>query len=110
MPTSADGSNMSKQKTKPQKEKISLCERICKSLDLQPDLTERDTLVQIRGRNKTTVQGAYRIISYSPTDVRLETKKGELLISGKRLFCSSYSRGFVEIDGLINEVIFGEVE
>ena len=110
MPISADGSNMSKQKNKPQKEKIDLRERICKALDLQPDISEHDTLVQIRGRNKTTVHGARRIISYSPTEVRLDTKRGELQISGKRLFCSSYSRGFVEIEGLINNIVFGEAE
>ena len=100
---------MSKQKSKAPKEKIGLRERICKSLDLQPDILERDNLIEIRGRNKITVRGKCRILSYSPDSVRLKTQDGELNIIGKRLFCSSYSRGSIEIDGLISDLSFKEI-
>ena len=99
----SDQQNDRKNRTK---EKISFRERLCKSLDLHPDVLERDTLIEIRDRYRVTVRGSCRILSYSPTDVRLKTRKGELSISGKRLFCSSYYCNFVEIEGEINDLSF----
>lgn len=108
MPIRQTGAYMSKQKNG-KSEKISLRERLCKSLDIQPDISERDNLIEIRGQHKITVRGTCRIISYSPDEVRLRTQRGELDIRGKRLFCSAYSTGSIEIEGLINDLSFKEI-
>ena len=90
------------------RERVGFSEFVCKSLDIQPDVFVNDTLIEIRGRNKLTVRGGGKMLSYSPDEIRLLLKKGELRIEGKRLFCGSYSKGFIEIDGLINSVCFKE--
>jgi len=91
-------------------ERAGFREFICKTLDIQPDSLYDDTLIELRGRNKLTVRGGGRMLSYSPDEIRILVKKGELSVSGKRLFCSSYSRGFLEIDGLIKGICFKEKE
>lgn len=89
-------------------ERMGFRERICKVLDIQPDIFDKDTLIELRSRNKVTVRGKAKILSYSPTAVRLQTGNGELCIDGKRLFCSSYSKSFIEINGLISAICFRE--
>ena len=99
---------MSNRKATKKSEKISFREQMCKSLDLHPDILERNTLIEIRDRYRTTICGSCRILSYSPTEVRLKTHDGELSVVGKRLFCSSYSTNFVEIEGEICDLSFKE--
>ena len=90
------------------RERASLKEKICRSLDLYPDALGNDAVIEIRGRNRVNVQGKLRMISYSLTEIRLLTKNGELDIIGSRLFCSSYSKGNLIIDGKISSVSFKE--
>ena len=107
MPTRQSGVCMSYRKNKSNEnagEKIGFRERLCKSLDLQPDVFERDTLIEVRGGCRATVRGVIKILSYSPNEVRLKTRQGILSVIGKRLFCGAYARSFVEIEGEITDV------
>ena len=89
-------------------ERASLREKICRSLDLYPDALGNAAVIEIRGQNRVNIQGKLRMLSYSPTEIRLLTKNGELNIIGNRLFCSAYSKESLIIDGKISSVSFKE--
>ena len=89
-------------------EKESLRERLCRGLDIVPDLLPGAGLIEIRGRNAMTVSGCGRILHYTPEEIRIRLKEGILSICGKRLSCTSYHAGAVGIDGYICRVSFEE--
>ena len=90
-------------------EKAGLRERLCRGLDIPPDLLPGNALIELRGQNAVTVRGCGRILLYTPEEIRLGLKKGYLSICGKRLVCTSYYAGAVGIDGYIRRVSFEEV-
>ncbi|MBQ9112212.1 MAG: YabP/YqfC family sporulation protein [Clostridia bacterium] len=91
-------------------EKASLRERLCHTLDIQPDIFPGGTLVEIRGRNSVTVKGGGRITVYTDSEVRLLTRNGSVCIRGSRLCCSAYCKGATSVDGCICSVSFEEAE
>ena len=91
------------------KEKISVRERLCHALDVQPDVFLFESLVEIRGRNCVAVSGSGRVLTYTDNVIRLTLAKGVLRIEGERLCCASYHYGATVVDGLISCVCF-EVE
>ena len=88
------------------KDKADLKERLCHSLDIQPDIFPRQTFVELRGRNSLTVKGCGRVSKYTETEIRLYCCEGELCITGQRLCCTAYHKGAAVIDGYISSVRF----
>ena len=86
----------------------SLKERLCHTLDIQPDVFPTETHVDIRGRNSVSVKGAGCITVYTDKEVRLSTRGGSISIRGKRLCCLAYCRGSVVVDGCIDSIGFEE--
>ncbi|MBR2354074.1 MAG: YabP/YqfC family sporulation protein [Clostridia bacterium] len=84
-------------------------ERLCRALDLSPDIFPGETLVELRGRGSLSVSGCRGILDYTPELIRLSLKKGNLLIEGRRLSCASYLAGSVGIDGQIDSLRFEEM-
>lgn len=87
----------------------SLRERICRGLDIEPDVFPNESMVEIRGRGSMIVRGCGRILLYTPDEIRLEMGESEITVWGERLVCTSYYLGAVGIDGRINGVNFKEV-
>ena len=85
-------------------ERISLREKLCHALDIQPDKFPGGTLVEIRGKNSVTVKGGGSITLYTEEEIRLSAKGGEICVRGRRLCCSAYCRGTTVIDGYITSV------
>ena len=85
-----------------------LGERICRALDLPPDVLPGESLVEIRGRGLLTVSGCRGISEYTPERIALSLKRGRLLVEGRGLGCASYLAGAVSIDGRIDSVHFEE--
>ena len=83
-------------------------ERICKALDIYPDVFPGTCTVEIRGRNLVTVRECGKILLYTPDRIRIKVSKGVLQIDGKRLECTAYHRGSVMIDGYVRAVSFEE--
>ena len=84
----------------------SLSERICRALDIEPDVLPSASLVEIRGRGEVSVNGGGRIIDYTETEIRIALKKGAVAVRGKRLSCASFCAGKVRIVGRIDSVVF----
>ncbi|MBE6634394.1 MAG: hypothetical protein E7620_08670 [Ruminococcaceae bacterium] len=56
------------------------------------------------GDRRMTVQGCRRILLYSPTEIRLQLKRRQLVIRGNDLECSSFAGGCVTLQGRILQV------
>ena len=85
-------------------EKPDIKERLCKALDIVPDMLPREGTVEIRGRNSVLVREGGRILHYSDELVSVEYGRGRVEIKGKRLCCSSYYKGGIRVDGYIRGV------
>ena len=85
-----------------------LRERLCRRLDLPPDLLSSDGLVELRGRGSVTVRGGGKILLYTPEKIRIAMPRCILSIVGERLVCTSYFQGAVRVDGRIGGVFFEE--
>ena len=84
-------------------------ERWCQRLDVPPDLLPGAGLVEIRGREAVSIKGCGKILVYTPEEIRVALAKGSLIVTGKRLVCTSYYAGAIGIDGHICCVSFEEV-
>ena len=91
-------------------EKISFRERMCHSLDIQPDVFLGGTLIELRGRNSVTLKGCGKVTVYTDTEIRFSAYEGEVKISGRRLCCSSYCKGAAVVDGCIECVSLEETK
>ena len=92
------------------KERGELRARLCRRLDLAPDLFGGEGLVEIRGRGEVTVRGGGRILLYTPSEIRIAMGSYTLSILGEGLVCTSYYQGAVGVDGRIFGVGFEEGE
>ena len=98
-------------KGKREKDKaFKLPERICRALDIEPDVLPSASLVEIRGRGEVSINGGGRILDYTDTEIRIALKKGAAAIRGKRLSCASFCAGKVRIIGRIDSVSFEKYE
>ncbi len=91
------------------KEKACFRERMCRSLDIQPDVFAGGTLIELRDRNSVTLRGCGRVTVYTDTEIRFCARECEVCIRGQRLCCSSYCKGTAVVDGCIYSVSFEEV-
>ena len=71
-------------------------------LDIPPDLVSGGFRVELRGRHALTVHGCIRIGAYTPEEITLAVRGGDVIISGERMVCPSYLAGAVGIDGRID--------
>lgn len=99
---------MAKRELPRDEERVGWRERICQRLDVSPDLLPGAGLIEIRGREGVSVTGCGRILVYTPEEIRVTLGKGQVVIRGKRLICTSYRAGAVGIDGRILGVFFEE--
>ncbi len=79
-------------------------ERLCRALDIVPDMIPGAGTVEIRGRNSVCIREGGRILHYTEELVSVEYGKGRVEVKGKRLCCTSYHSGVIRIDGLICSV------
>ena len=92
------------------KDKNSFSERICRALDMPPEILPSAALVEIHGRSLVKIQGARTILLYSPKEIRVGVSgRGEYIsVKGHALSCSSYNMGAIGVEGRICSVSFEE--
>lgn len=91
-------------------EKRPLSERLGTFLDVPADLLCGGCYMELRGRNNLRLQGCRNILVYTPEEIVLRLRRGTVRVRGRRLVCTSYHAGSVEIDGRIDGVDFTESE
>ena len=85
-----------------------LSEKICRYLDITPDGYSGECMIELHGRNYLGIHGSGRILVYTSEEIKIKLKKDCLRIRGKRLYCASYYKDSVCIDGLISDISFCE--
>ena len=58
-------------------------------------------LVVMRGNRWVTVYSCRRILCYSPCEICLQTANRIVSVSGRELYCTSFSGGTVNVSGII---------
>lgn len=89
------------------KNKVSVLEKLNKSLDIDASLICRGFSAELRGKYRVDLCGVKRIISYSEEEISLNTVEGVLYIRGKRLSATSFKRNVIIIEGDIVTLSFG---
>lgn len=79
--------------------------RIKRALEIDEILGDNDVL-EMRGTKEITVRECRHIIHYAEDEIKLALKEYVLIILGKDLYFTSYSNGFVRVDGKIFELKF----
>lgn len=89
--------------------KITRRERLCRMLDISPEALIGGHAVEIEGRSFVKIRGGGSILLYTPTEIRVSLRKKNEFVSvcGKDLSCSTYNRGALGVEGLIDSVSFG---
>ena len=88
-------------------EDMQMSEKLCRYLDITPDGYSDDGMIELRGRNYMMIHGRGKILSYTPEEIRIKLKGDCLTVRGKRLYCASFYKDSVGIEGLICNVSFG---
>lgn len=83
-------------------------EWLIKRLDMPPDVLCGGMRVELRGRESLLVEGCRKILTYTPTLVRLRLSRCVLVIEGERLLCHSYLAGAVGLEGKVCALRFEE--
>jgi hypothetical protein len=63
----------------------------------------RETVV-LHGDRGATVYGCRRIVTYSPTEIRLQVGGRRLSVQGCGLYCASFAAGTVRVEGCVSDV------
>ena len=90
-------------------DKLKFSERMCRALDIEPDVLFGSSLIEIRGQGAVTISGSGKILDYTDEEIRIALKKGAVVINGKHLICASFCAGKVRIEGRVKSVKFEDV-
>ena len=86
-------------------------ERICRLLDISPEILPCGHAVEMLGRSLVKIRGGGAILLYTPSEIRIALPKNEYIsLKGEGLCCSSYNRGVLGVEGLICSVSFEKNE
>ena len=89
-----------------EKKQKSLGERVCRLLDVTPDMLPGGHRIEIRGRGAISISGCGRILLYAPCEIRVALSDSVLAVVGRDLVCVAYSEREVSIEGRIDNVSF----
>ena len=80
---------------------VSKC--MVEALKMPKDLVYGDVLIQISGRHEAYIENYKSIMVYTDCKIRLQTKSGKLLITGKRLHIEYYTGDEMKITGYLTD-------
>ena len=92
------------------KEGIPLRDRFGRILGIPADAVglRNGFMAELRGRSGVTVRGCRKILVYSRESIRLETRDGDVTVSGAGLTCTMYSADAIGIEGRVDGVYFDD--
>ncbi len=73
------------------------------ALKMPKDLVYGDVLIQVSGRHEAYIENYKNIIEYTDSSIKLQTKSGKLLITGKRLRIEYYTGDEMKITGYLSD-------
>lgn len=91
-------------------EKRSLAERFGTFLDVPADLLCGGCYLELHGQSELRMQGCRGILIYTDEEIVLRLRRGAVRVRGRRLVCTSYHAGAVEIEGWICAIDFPDTD
>lgn len=67
-------------------------------------------MIVLHGSGQISVRGCFGVLRYAPDEVKLSMKTRDLILTGDRLVCVSFSNRTVTLKGRIDELRFVEKE
>ena len=97
-----------RRKNKSCKEQSSLGfgQKVCRALDITPDILPGGSYVEIRGRSNLLIRGCKKILKYSTDEIVIATRKDIFAVRGAALTCISYLAGAIGIEGRVDSIEF----
>lgn len=83
---------------------VSKC--MVETMKMPKDMVYGDVLIQISGRHEAYIENYKTIIEYTDSSIRLQTKSGKLLITGRRLCIEYYTGDEMKITGYLSDFKF----
>lgn len=80
---------------------VSKC--MVETLKMPKDMVYGDAQLHISGRHEAYIENYKNIIEYTDSVIRLQTKSGKLLITGKRLCIEYYTGDEMKITGYLSD-------
>ena len=91
-------------------EKVSVLERLRRMLDIPADAIGGASHIEVFGYCELEVSGCTGLEEYSDTRIVLLICDGSLTVEGKGLELSSFSEGFIRVNGRLDVIAFGKRE
>ena len=80
--------------------------KVAEISEIPKDVLLGITILTILGETEINIDNHKGIIEYTDSNVKIRTKSGKLLISGKNLLVDSYSNDEMIIKGMIHSIDF----
>lgn len=81
-----------------------LSDYMVESLKMPKDMVLGNVLMSISGRQEIYIENYRSIIEYTESQVKLQTKNGKVIISGKQLRIEYYTNDEMKVTGTISEI------
>lgn len=83
------------------KDIVSRC--MVEGFKMPKDMVYGDVLIHVSGRHEAYIENYKSIIEYTDSCIRMQTKSGKLLITGKRLRIEYYTDDEMKVTGFLSE-------
>ncbi len=87
-------------------ERLSYLEAISETLSLPQDILSGAPVLNIQGRNSLLLENYKKVLEYSDTNIRIQTKLYYLNIVGNDLKIQYYTKEEMRVDGVFRKIEF----
>lgn len=81
-------------------------EKLASAASMPKDVVMGASVVTILGRNEVSIENYRGIIEYTDILIRVQTKNGQIRLTGKRLQIEYYTNDEMKITGTVNTLEF----
>jgi len=87
-------------------EKEQIREKLASAASMPKDVVLGASVVTMLGRNEVSIENYRGIIEYTDTLIRVQTKSGQIRLTGKRLQVEYYTNDEMKITGAVHTLEF----
>lgn len=87
-------------------EKEQIREKLASAASMPKDVVLGASVVTMLGRNEVSIENYRGIIEYTDTLIRIQTKSGQIRLTGKRLQVEYYTNDEMKITGAVHTLEF----
>ena len=90
-------------------EKEQIREKLASAASMPKDVVLGASVVTMLGRNEVSIENYRGIIEYTDTLIRVQTKSGQIRLTGKRLQVEYYTNDEMKITGAVHTLEFNDL-